>query len=160
MNSHTRLISRRQIDKKLGLMSLVPDFVTNMRRPERGWLKPLREALGMTATQFAKRLGVSQPRISAIEKAEASKSITLETLERAANALDCDLHYFILPRSGSLKDQVQEQAIKAAWQKLKSTKHNMALEKQSVDYDDEQEQISHIAKTLVEKSDSSMWEVE
>lgn len=155
MKPQTRLMARRQIDKRLGRM---PNL-TQLKRPPKGWIKAMREALGMTMGQLAERLGVSQPRISALEQNEASGTITMESLERAANALDCDLAYVLIPRCGGLNELVEKQAIKTAQQKLKSTKHTMALEKQSVDMDDEQEQIIRIAKSLAEKSDSSIWEV-
>ena len=51
----------------------------------------------------------------------------MESLERAANALDCDLAYVLIPRRGGLNELVEEQAIKAARQKLKSTKHTCLL---------------------------------
>lgn len=155
MNSQARLMARRQIDKRI---EQLPNL-TQLKRPPKGWIKAMREALGMTMGQLAERLGVSQPRISVLEQNEASGSITMESLERAANALDCDLAYVLIPRRGGLNELVEEQAIKAARQKLKSTKHTMALEKQSVDKDDEQEQLIRIAKSLAEKSDSSIWEV-
>ena len=155
MKPQARLMARRQIDKRI---EQLPNL-TQFKRPPKGWIKAMREALGMTMGQLAERLGVSQPRISALEQNEASGSITMESLERAANALDCDLAYVLIPRRGGLNKYVEEQAIKAARQKLKSTKHTMALERQSVDFDDEQEQLISIAKSLAEKSDSSMWEV-
>ncbi|KAF0117548.1 MAG: DNA-binding protein [Hyphomonadaceae bacterium] len=146
--------ARRQLDKRLGQLPSLSHFA----RPPKGWIKAIREALGMTMAQLANRLGVSQPRISVLERAEASGSITMETLERAANALDCNLAYILIPRRGGLNDLVEQQAIKAALQKIKSTKHSMALEKQSVDQDDEQEQLIRTAKSLAEKSDSSIWD--
>ena len=155
MKPQARLLARRQIDKRI---KQLPNF-TQFKRPPKGWVKAIRDALGMTMGQLAERLGVSQPRIYALEKAEASGSITMESLERAANAIDCDLAYVLIPRCGGLQTIVEKQAIKAARQKLKSTKYTMALEKQSVDGEDEQEQIIQIAKSLSEKSDSSIWEV-
>ena len=155
MKPQAKLMARRQIDKRI---EQLPNL-TQLKRPPKGWIKAMREALGMTMGQLAERLGVSQPRISVLEQNEASGAITMESLERAANALDCDLAYILIPRRGGLNELVEEQATKAAKQKLKSTKHTMALEKQSVDKDDEQEQIIRIAKLLAEKSDSSIWEV-
>lgn len=155
MKPQARQMARRQIDKRI---EQLPNL-TQFKRPPKGWIKAMREALGMTMGQLAERLGVSQPRISVLEQNEASGSITMESLERAANALDCDLAYVLIPRSGGLNKYVEEQSIKAARQKLKSTKHTMALERQSVDFDDEQEQVIRIAKSLAEKSDSSIWEV-
>lgn len=155
MTPQTRQIARRQLDKRI---ERLPNY-TQLRPPPKGWVKAIREAIGMTTRQLASRIGITQPTLTYLEQAEAKGSITMESLERAANALDCDLAYILIPRGGGLQKIVEEQALKAARQKLKSTKHTMALEKQSVDNDDEQEQIIRIAKSLAEKSDSSIWEV-
>ena len=155
MTPQAKLMARRQIDKRIEQLPKLTSF----QRPPKGWIKAIREALGMTMAQLAARLGVSQPRIYAIEQNEVSGSITMETLERAANALDCDVAYILIPRRGSLTVLVEEQAIKAARQKLKSTQNTMALEKQSVEKDDEDEQLIRIARSLAERSSSELWNV-
>lgn len=155
MTPQTRQMARRQLDKRI---ESLPNF-RQLNPPPKGWIKAIREAIGMTARQLAARIGIAQPTLTYLENAEAKGSITLDSLRRAANALDCDLAYVLIPRRGRLNEIVEEQAMKAAKQKLKSTKHTMALEKQSVDKDDEQEQLIRIAKSLAEKSDSRIWEV-
>ena len=83
-------------------------------RPARGWVRTLRDALGMSAFELGLRMGVTQPRASQIERAELNGSITLSTLERAAEALNCRLHYVIVPDE-PLDRMVRRQArIKAA----------------------------------------------
>ena len=66
-------------------------------KPVRGWIKAIREALGMTAEQLAKRLGVKQPSVVALEQSEAKGTIELATLRRVAEALDCTLVYALVP---------------------------------------------------------------
>jgi predicted DNA-binding mobile mystery protein A len=66
-------------------------------RPASGWIRTLRDALGMSAFELGLRMGVTQPRASQIERAEVHGSITLSTLERAAEALNCRLHYVLVP---------------------------------------------------------------
>jgi len=66
--------------------------------PKRGWIAEIREALGMTCGDLALRLGVTAAAISMIEKAEATESIKLKSLRRAAKALDCTLVYALVPR--------------------------------------------------------------
>ena len=56
-------------------------------RPPKGWLRAIRDALGMTTRQLAARLGVSQPRVVALEKGEVDETLTLAGLRRAAAAL-------------------------------------------------------------------------
>ena len=72
MRSEDRATARRQLDRRLSSQQNAELFV----RPPRGWLKAIREALGMTTTQLGQRLGVSQSRVVAIEQAESKGSIT------------------------------------------------------------------------------------
>jgi predicted DNA-binding mobile mystery protein A len=130
-----------------------------LSRPPRGWIKAIREALGMTTAQLGKRLGVSQPRAVAIETAETKGSITLDSLERAARALDCRLVYALVPRK-PLEDLVEERASLLANKRLKSTSHSMALEAQDVDAADEREQLKKLTERLIEQAGSKLWEDE
>ena len=65
-------------------------------RPPQGWLKTIREFLGMTTTQLAKKLDITQPRIVNLEKNE--KNTKISTMERIADALNCDFVYAFVPR--------------------------------------------------------------
>ena len=153
MRSEDRKAARRQLDIRLNLLTYSDAFM----RPPRGWIKAIREALGMTTTQLAQRIGVSQPRVVAIEKAEKNKSITLESLERAAQALDCRVVYALIPRK-PLNDLVEERAHIVAEKRLQSTRHSMALEAQSVDKSDEEEQLINLRQRLIKKAGSELWE--
>ena len=97
MRADDRILARKQLDKRLNPLRNSQAFA----RPPRGWLKAVREALGLTSAQLGKRMGVSQPRILEIEKSEKSGSITLDTLERAANEMDCKLVYALVPKTHS-----------------------------------------------------------
>ena len=66
-------------------------------RPSHGWVKAIRQALGMTTSQLAKRLKVAQTRVSELEAAEVHRNITLKTLDRAAEALGCRVVYILVP---------------------------------------------------------------
>jgi predicted DNA-binding mobile mystery protein A len=153
MRPEDRSTARRQLDKRLSSMQNMELFM----RPPRGWLKAIREALGMTTAQLGRRLGVVQSRVVAIEQAEAKGTITLNSLEKAAQALDCRLVYALLPRQ-PLEDIVEQRASLLAKSRLKSTGHTMTLEAQGVDATDESEQLKRLIQQLVEKSGSKLWE--
>jgi predicted DNA-binding mobile mystery protein A len=152
MRPHDRESARRQLDKRLST-ALDADALT---RPPRGWVKAIREALGMTTAQLAKRLGVSQPRVVGIEQAEAKGSITLDSLERAAYALDCRLVYALVPRK-PLDALIEERAVRLAEKQLLSTRHTMALEAQAMDASDDDEQRKRLIRKLVEQAGSELW---
>ena len=126
-------------------------------RPPRGWVKAIREALGMTTAQLAKRLGISQPSVVGLEKAEAAKVITLETLERAARALDCTLVYALVPRK-PLETILRERAREKARERLRTISHSMSLEDQHVHEEDEHEQLERLAQKLLEGPGSALWD--
>ena len=69
----------------------------------------IRDALGMTTAQFGRRLGVSQPRIIELEKSEVTGNVTLHTLQRAAEVLNCRLVYALVPER-PLAEIVNERA--------------------------------------------------
>lgn len=101
-------------------------------RPPKGWLRAVRDALGMTTAQLARRLGVSQPRIVELEQAEVSGSVTLNSLRRAADALGCRLVYTLVP-DRPLSEVVNDRARLVAETHLDSVRHTMRLEDQAVD---------------------------
>ena len=106
VRSEYRPDARRRLDRQLDPLRRSGDLFAP---PPNGWLRAIREALGMTAAQLGKRLSVSQQRALAIEQAETSGSITLASLARAADALDCELVYAVVPRT-SLERLVQDRA--------------------------------------------------
>ncbi|HUZ33539.1 MAG TPA: mobile mystery protein A [Xanthobacteraceae bacterium] len=105
--------------------------LTRTQRPPKGWLRAIRNALGMTTTQFARRLAVSQPRIIRLEKAEADGSITLQTLQNAAGALGCRVVYALVPEK-PLAAILRERAEAMAERQSGAVEHTMRLEDQAV----------------------------
>jgi predicted DNA-binding mobile mystery protein A len=100
-------------------------------RPPKGWVRAIRDALGMTTAQLARRLGVSQPRIVELEQSEVSGSVTLHTLRRAAEALGCRLVYALVPER-PLAETVRERAEIVAERQAGTVEHTMRLENQAV----------------------------
>jgi len=117
----------RHLDKRFG--GLRP--LAKAPKPPKGWLRAVRDALGMTTAQFASRLGVSQPRVVELEQSEVSGSVTLKTLQRAAEALGCRLVYALVPER-PLAETVRERAEAVARHNAESIEHTMGLENQAV----------------------------
>lgn len=117
----------RHLDKRFA--ALRP--LLKSQRPPKGWLRAIRGALGMTTAQFGRRLGVSQPWIVELEQSEASGSVTLNTLQRAAEALDCRLVYALVPER-PLAETVRERADLIAARLTDAVAQSMRLEDQEV----------------------------
>ncbi|WP_455285535.1 mobile mystery protein A [Cupriavidus necator] len=99
-------------------------------RPRTGWIHAIRTTLGMTTRQLAERLGVGQSTAVALEKSEANERITLQSLRRAAEALDCELHYVLVPRR-PLTELVEQRAGYVAKKAVSNVMHTMSLEDQT-----------------------------
>src|SRR5260370_35432201 len=93
MKNDARKRGRKRLDERL--MALKPEDRFNA--PPKGWVRAIRDALGMTGVQFAKRLAIRPQSVEALEKSEANGSIPLKTLRRAAEALDCTLGCALVP---------------------------------------------------------------
>jgi predicted DNA-binding mobile mystery protein A len=117
----------RQLDKRL--IAFTP--LAAATRPAKGWIKAIREALGMTSAQLGKRLAVSQQRAAMLEKAETDGSITLKSLEHAAQALGCRVIYVLYPEQ-PLSQTLRARAEEIAGRQLHALEQTMRLEDQSV----------------------------
>lgn len=122
--------------------------------PAHGWIKAIRQALGMTTTQLATRLGVKQPSVVALEQSEAKGSIELATLRRVAVALDCTLVYALVPNE-PLESTVRDRARAFARRRLGPVEHSMLLEGQKVDSKDSEAWLDEIVR---EKNPRLFWD--
>jgi predicted DNA-binding mobile mystery protein A len=119
-------------------------------RPRLGWLRAVREALGFSQQQIAKMMKVSQQAIVSFEKAETANRITLQNLRRFAEAMDCELVYAIVPKSGSLQDYAEHGARNEATNRVLRVERTMALEDQASG--NVKELIDKETKRIIKKS--------
>ena len=155
-------MSSRSVTKPLARWALESQLAPlrkaqGVTRPSRGWIKAIRESLGMTTAQLATRVGVSQPRITAIEKAEANDSITLRTLRLAAEGLGCKLVYAFVPDQ-PLENVVRERARQIASAQLARTHHTMKLENQAVEPRRLKKERERLVDELLRGDPRRLWE--
>ena len=117
--------------------------------PKKGWIAEIRSLLLMTTTQLAQRIGVAQSVVSNFEKSEREKTITLHSLEKIANALECDLHYFFVPKKG-LESELLSRAEAIYIQNEKELEHHMRLEGQGTSARDDVRKSIQILKLYKE----------
>lgn len=82
--------------------------------PRRGWIRAIRDALGLSQSQIAARAGVSRATVQQWERAEARRRITVHSLDRVAHAMGCTLAIAIVPKAGTLDDVRRRQALAKA----------------------------------------------
>jgi len=101
-----------------------------LARPPRGWVRAVREALGMSAAALAARLGTTAGAVIRLEQSEAADRARLDTLRRAGDALGCDLVYLLVPRR-PLTDVVRDRARQLAHGQAAAVEQTMRLEDQA-----------------------------
>jgi len=125
-------------------------------RPPSGWIKAIREALGMPAAYLAKRLEVVPSTVLRLETSEADDAITLGSLRRAAEALDCELQYALVPRQ-SITQNREAHALKIARERVETVAHTMALEAQATSRESVETQVREMADSLLKGSRRALW---
>lgn len=135
----TRRQGRRWLDDRY--KAIRP--LAGVERPNKGWIRAVRDALGMSSTELAARMGVSQQVVSEIERSERLATVKLKTLSRAANAMECELVYALVPRR-SLEETVRAQARRKAARHLDHVAHHGRLESQEVSTEEIAAQVEEL----------------
>lgn len=126
-------------------------------RPPGGWIRAIREALGMTNTQLAKRVRRKPQTVLDLQAREAEHAIQLNTLRELAEALDCELVYAIVPRK-PLDEVIVERAEALARRTLRRTGHSMELERQGLGVRERARALEREIERLVAGSRRRLWE--
>lgn len=147
-------LRRNQIDRTIASLKKVP-----LSRPQDGWVKTVREMLGMTQKQLAERMSVAPPTLFSLENSEIEGSTTIKSLDRAASALHCKLVYFLVPENGSFEELLNQKALEAARRAVEMASTSMHLEGQGIDPELQNSQINQLAEELVRTADKRIWEL-
>lgn len=130
--SSTLKAARKAIDRQL------PGTKAIRKLPvlRQGWIATIRSAIGMPQDVLGKRLRLPKQRISLLEQRERSGDIKLSQLRDAAEALDCDFVYALVPRE-PLEALVQRRARELARRELAAVERTMQLEDQATGVDED-----------------------
>jgi predicted DNA-binding mobile mystery protein A len=126
--------------------------------PRGGWLRAIREALGMTQSQLGARASISRQSVQDFERAEADRRITLESLDKLARAMGCRMVYALVPENGSVEGLRERRALALAEALLQPADHSMKLEAQGVTAPERERQRRLLADTLLNGSPRKLWQ--
>lgn len=153
MGSKNAKLRRNQLDRSFQEAKI---FLLG-KMPRQGWVKEIRSSLGMSMQDLADRLGVIKQRVDRIEKDEVQGAVTLKTLQDTAEAMNCELVYFFVPRGEGLQKNLEEQARRAAKQIVKNTEHTMQLEEQGTSRQSQLQLVEALAQEMLLKEDRRIW---
>ncbi len=151
MKADLKAIIQRQVESML-----TPWRNPLPRTPPKGWIKALREGLGMPASYLARIMDVEQSTIKRYEEAEASATISLKTLLKVAEALGCELKYALVPKI-PIDKMIEERAIQVTENRMKSVSHTMALEDQSTGEEERNALVADQVKALLGGARRDLW---
>ncbi|MHC4757585.1 MAG: mobile mystery protein A [Planctomycetota bacterium] len=146
-------LAREQLDATLRRLETLKTLVP----PGKGWIRAIRNAIGMTGEQLAKRLNINKQRVSRIEHDEKLGKVKIETLRNVAEAMDCVFVYAFVPRD-SLDQTVKGQAEKIAKKRMARSNQMMRLEKQELSEAEKAKATQTIIDEIVETMPKSLWD--
>ena len=147
-------LDRKQLDARF---ARVREVASLLQPPRGGWLRSLRNALGMRQQDLGERLGVTSQAVADLERREAEGSVTLSTLREAARAMGGELHYVVLPVR-PVKETLERRATEVARFMAGQVHHSMRMEDQGTSEDEQQDRIAEIRELLL-KTPSLLWTV-
>ena len=141
------------------IQASVMDFfdLTKKPAPKNGWIKTIREALGLSSKVLANKLGCSQANISYMEAREKKKSISLESLEQVAQAMNCKLVYCLVPLEPFDKI-LEKQARKVAKKQISLVNHSMKLEQQGLNAKQLKQEEDALIEELLSGNPKNLWD--
>jgi transcriptional regulator with XRE-family HTH domain len=134
MQGYERDNLRRELDEAMLPFRLVRNRKTGKAgrretgRAEVGWLRSIRQAVGLPVEVVAERLGVRRWEVHRLEDSESNQRIMLASLSRAAKGLGCELVYALIPMEGTLEKMAATQKLLHE-RALKDKRHARELEK-------------------------------
>lgn len=117
----------------------------------------MRVSLSMTTSQLAKRVGVSQPTITEWEQREKDGTITMQTMKRVADAMQCDLVYALVPRK-AIHTILEERAKQIVSGSLERVSKSMRLEDQETSESHRTKQAKELVRRLLEEHPKRLWQ--
>ena len=149
---HIKLV-RKQLDATLKQFKPFCNVVP----PVKGWIRAIRDAIGMTGSQLAARLNVNKQRVARIEQDEQLGKLTVNTLRNTAEALDCKFVYGFVPHE-SLEQTVRHQASKVAEKRMARSNQTMRLENQELGDKEKQKAMKDLIEEIIATMPRSLWD--
>jgi predicted DNA-binding mobile mystery protein A len=126
--------------------------------PPEGWIATTRKALGMSAAQLGRKLGVTRARVSQAEQSERSGAVTLKTMQTTAEAMGCRFVYAVVPANGRVEETIAAQARRKAMALVAKASIHMALEQQALSDEKNRAEVERIGTELIRSMPADFWE--
>jgi len=150
-------VSRVKQRQATGKVNNAAQMADCLEKPIGGWIATFQEATGMTAPALANRLGVTRNNVYGSIRNEQAGTISLNRLDKMAEAMGGRLVYAIVPREGLVEEIVMTQARKRARRIIQRTRTHMALEEQTEGLRSQEEMIEELAREIAGEMPGNFW---
>ncbi|MCK5580708.1 MAG: mobile mystery protein A [Candidatus Omnitrophica bacterium] len=152
MNYWDKKLIREQLDKKLNVLKNFGGYI-----PQQGWIKTIREVLGLSTSQLGKKVGIDQSRISRLENAEKTGNLKLSSLQKIAQGLNMKFVYGFVPED-TLESMVKDQAKRIALKRMKILDNTMRLEKQALSEEEKKKALDDMMEKILIDNLKGLWD--
>lgn len=149
----SKKLIREQLEETLNKLKVIKQF----NPPPFGWIKAIRSGLNMSGRQLANRIGVSKQSISRMEQDEITGSITIKTMRKVAEGLDCVFVYGFVPRT-TLENTVRKRSEQVARERMSRIDRTMSLEEQQINKENLEKLIKEDISNMVENMPRTLWD--
>jgi transcriptional regulator with XRE-family HTH domain len=111
MRERQRIFKRRELEEELRYFRMAAKRKNNRDN----LLRAVRHVMGIPMKEIAQKMGVNRSVIFRMEKREELGTISLNNMERVANAMGFELTYGIVPRDG---ETLEHLASRRLWERL------------------------------------------
>ena len=126
--------------------------------PPIGWIKAIRNGIGMSMEQLGKKLSITKQGVMDIEKREKEGAITIKLMKEIAMAMDMQFVYGFVPNAGSLEQMIETRALEIAKIIVERTSTTMKLEDQANSKERVEKAIKERASEIINKTPKILWD--
>ncbi len=126
--------------------------------PPIGWIKALRNGIGMSMEQLGNKLSITKQGVMDIEKREKEGAITIKSMKEIAKAMDMQFVYGFVPNEGSLEQMIETRALEIATKIVERTSTTMKLEDQANSRKRIENAIKERATEIINKTPKILWD--
>jgi predicted DNA-binding mobile mystery protein A len=144
----------QQLNEKLAQLTDLQHVIV----PPIGWIKAIRNGIGMSMEQLGKKLSITKQGVMDIEKREKEGAITIKSMQEIAKAMDMKLIYGFVPNEGDLEQMIETRAIEMAKKIVERTSNTMKLEDQANSKERIEKAIKERASEIINNTPKILWD--
>ncbi len=144
----------QQLNEKMDKLTVLQHLIM----PPIGWIKAIRNGIGMSMEQLGKKLSITKQAVMDIEKREKEGAITIKSMQEIAKVIDMKFVYGFVPNAGSLKQMIETRSLEIATKIVQRTSTSMKLEDQVNSKERIEKAIKERAAEIINKTPKILWD--